>query len=264
VASYSVSLHATVTIEDTPVRSLLEFVDLDQHVRPEAEPALFPSFVSTLGSTNVDLDEFQITIDAESTGAAIFTGAGEPAVAEAITRSLGVLGIVNSSDLGFFLDVRVQGYFEFRGSVDRDVSEVATTNFALGFWGSGLDGLPSDPFLVSYYTSTRDEGIDTEFDLVTSTFLLGIDETYSVLIPPSFSEPEPGVIEIEIFELGILGQAGGQALSLYDGMSPRILADFDPGPDLLLPSDFFVPEPASCVLLLVAAMGMVCCRVGVR
>jgi hypothetical protein len=260
VASYGVSLHATVTIEDTPVRSLLGFVDLDQHVRPAEEPTLFPSFVSTLGSTNVDLDDFQITIDAESTGAAFFTGAGEPASAEAITRSLGVLGIVNSSDLGFFLDVRVQGYFEFRGSVDQDLSEVAGTNFALSFWGSALDGLPSHPFLVSYYTSTRDEGIDTEFDLVTSTFLLGIDETYSILIPPSFSEPEPGVIAIEIFELGILGQAGGQALSLYDGMSPRILADFDPGPDLQLPSEFFVPEPASCVLLLVAAIGTVCCR----
>ena len=175
-----------------------------------------------------------------------------------------MLGIINSSDLGFFLDVRIEGFFEFQGSVDVDMSEVASTIFALSFWGSLLDGLPSDPFLVFERTSTRDAGIDTDFDLVTSTFLLGVDQTYSVLIPPSFREPEPGVIEIEIFELGILGQAGGQALSLYDGMSPRILADFELGPDPLLPSEFVIPEPASCALFLVAAIAMVSCYVRER
>ena len=230
-ASYSVSLHTTMTIEDTPTAGLVEVLGHDQTFPSESSTTGFPSFANVTTSADYDASTRTLTIDAEANGAAVFTGGDvEQAIASSLARAASTLVLVNPSDrFTWMLDISVSATISITATPDY-TSDYVETYFALGFVGNNLDGIPDEGIVIPLNEmNTREDGFENGYDLVTNTFLLGVDTTFSVAIPPSFENFET-TGEIEEYDLGLFGQAGGAASSWYDGDGPLIIAA--PPPDL--------------------------------
>jgi hypothetical protein len=164
-------------------------------------------------------------------------------------------GLVNPTDFGFFVDLTVTTFFEYSASIDEGASEYAETLFGVSFFGDALDGLPPDGEIGSVRTPVRERLVPTPgpaiYELTTTSFLLGLTESFSVLVPPSVRDVGDGTIEVRIFNLGVALLAGGEAVSLFDGATLiRLEAeDIPPGPADYEPGELMVPEPGTGLLL---------------
>lgn len=219
---------------------------------------VFPSFVVPERTATGDTATASATFLAASTGAARYTGGPDAAVVSGRTVSGGGFTFVNETDFGFFVDVTVRGFFEFTMSVDEGLAETADTHVMMQFVGNNLDGMPEDGLMGFHNTSTRPGGSAVAgpafFDFVSSSQILGFEETYSILIPPTI-QVNGSEILIQPVSLGVAGVAQGRAISLYeDGDNFIVYEDDDPGPPftLLSPDDIGppIPEPGVASMLL--------------
>lgn len=257
VAEYEASVEATMTFTGTLASPILRFSGGFQDVTTDNETSGFPTFITPNGSVDVDAAARSVAVTASSLGVAPFVGGDDPADVAGMTRLAGTLGLFNpTEDFDFLVNVRVEAFFTFRGVVDSDAAERAANAVSLGFVGSNLEGLPTDGLLYSTRPSTRDDGISTSFDFVTSLFVLAIERDYVVVVPPSILTTSPGVQQRITHDLGLLAQAGGQATSLFDGPGGRALTFLPPGPELITPRDFVVPEPAGVTTLCLLGGGL--------
>ena len=71
------------------------------------------------------------------------------------------------------------------------------------------------------HVKTTETGSGTGYDLTTSLVLLGVEQTYTLLVPPS---ERPGSDDSRIFGLGLWLHAGGAGASRFDGTTPLILS----------------------------------------
>ena len=232
ISGFAVTIHATMTLEG-PVADIIAVLDVTEDVTDESSTTGFPSFTNSSGSVSYDPATHTLTVIARSNGAANFAGGIPQAVASAVSRVRGTLGLINpSQDIGFFLDIRVHATMEYAGSLSHP-AEYAETLFDIQFAGNRLDGLPADGVLVpTERTSTLNPGLENGYDLVTTTEILGLEERYTVRIPPG----GPG---FEILDLGLFLQAGGAAASRVDG-STVLALEFLPEPPTVLSEPEFV------------------------
>jgi hypothetical protein len=119
----------------------------------------------------------------------------------------------------------------------------------IAHYGSLLEGLHDPLFILDESAELRPRTATgpgpRAFDQATTTFLLGADESYSLLIPPTFVVHESDdeiVIEARIHEVGILVHAGGEAASIFGGATSLVMDEGAPGPDPIDPAEF-PPSP---------------------
>jgi hypothetical protein len=251
LATYRCFGDVTLEISGGPLDAgLLTVYDTYSSIHDEDNDPAFPSFVIPESDVTFGPDQRSARVRVASTGAANPTGGAEPVHAEGATYTAASFGIVNSTDLGFFLDVTIRGSFEYAASVDDGYQENAGTRFIVSHFGSALEGL-HDPLSIVYVSRhvrppLHPEGGPLAFDLATTTFVLGADENYSLLIPPSFvvddSDDDDIVITISIYDVGIWVQAGGESISLLGGATSLVLEEGEPGPDPVDPA-LFPPPP---------------------
>jgi hypothetical protein len=231
ISQYVVSVHATLTLEG-PAADLITVLDVADHVAPESDSTGLPSFANSTGSVSWDPDTRTLTVIAQSNGAANFAGGIPQAIAYGISRVRGTIGLINPfQDIGFLLEVRVHATFEFAGLLS-DPAEYAETVFDLQFAGTVFEGLPADGRLVTEdRTTTADPGLGNGFDLLTTTEFLGVEETYTIVIPPGGSG-------LDILDLGLFVQAGGATASRVDGTTVLALEYLPEAPAVLLEDQF--------------------------
>ncbi|MEM0914810.1 MAG: hypothetical protein AAGK09_09400 [Planctomycetota bacterium] len=261
VASASAALEVTVEFGGVPIDGgLIQLVNptIDTLFDELEDSTGFPSFwtpEAELTSTDTSFD-----LVVASTSSAVDTGGPLIDVAESggVTRAAATYGVINpSADLSFLIDVTVRGFFTFSGNVDRDSAEIATNVLSLNLQGDPLPGF-DDPTQLTQFASTRDNGISPgadAFSFVSSTTILGFEENYSVLIPPS----QQGSL-FNVWSIGVFAQAGTSTASAFEDDSNFItIGDDDLGELEILPE---IPEPATATLLLAAALGLAGRRTG--
>jgi hypothetical protein len=237
LATYRTSGDVTLEISGAPLDAgLLLVYDTFSRIQDRDNDPAFPSFVIPESDVTFSSDERSARVRVASTGAANYAGGADAAHAEGDTFSVAAFGIVNPTDLGFFLDVSIRGSFQYAASVDDGFQENAGTRFIISHWGSALEGL-HDPLSIVYASRflrapLHPAGGPLAFDLVTTTFVLGADEDYSLLIPPSFvvDESDGVVITTTIHEVGIQVHAGGEATSILGGATSLVVDEAEPGP----------------------------------
>ncbi len=240
IADYRVRMLATIELGGVPVESgLLHVVEYHDDVMTREETPGFPSFTLPESMIDGSAASRTATIDIANTGAANFISGPDPAIIVGGTSGLAQFGVVNFTDLGFFLDVTVTGFMEYSGHVEHDGAEWVETTFDLSFAGDVLAGLPADGAITNVRTNTR-EPTDPPivgpngFDLITSTQILGVPENYSVFIPPSVDGAS-----IRVWTIGIFAQVLGNAASRLGG-SALLASEIRPSPD----GPFVTCEPA--------------------
>jgi hypothetical protein len=231
ISQYVVSAHATLTL-DAPVADLLAVLDVSDDVATEDGSTQLPSFSNSSGSVSYDPDTHTLTVIAASNGVANFAGGIPQAIGSGIVRAHGTIGLINPfADIGFLLEIRVHATFEYAGLLSHP-AEWAETLFDLQFAGTPFAGLPEDGRLVvEERTSTADPGLENGFDLLTTTAFLGVEETYTVFIPPGGST-------FDILDLGLFVQAGGSTASRVDGSTILALAYLPESPAALTEDEF--------------------------
>lgn len=225
-ATHRTSAVFTMTIVSDPVLEILFINDVFEVDNSDQDDALFPSFTVNETSASYAPDTHVLTVNAHSNSRALFTGREEPSagIAGGTARIEGALEVFNgSSDFGFFLDVRVHGQIEVEGALDHP-SEYAEAFYRAEFVGNRLDGLPSLPMIDTTRHDTESPSTLNGYDFVTTTEILGVNETYSILIPPSI-EYSGDVINLHFYRIGLFVQAGGAASSRFVDGSNFIIAE---------------------------------------
>ena len=223
------------------------------------DPPAFPSYVTPERTASGDAATASASFFAASTGAARYTSGPDAAAVSGRTASGGGFTLVNESDFGFFVDVTVRGFFETTTSVDEGASEYAETHAMLQFVGDNLNGMPEDGLIGFYNTAVRPRHTAASGPIFlqsqTSSQILGFQETYSILIPPTF-QVNGSEVMIHPVSLGVAGVAQGQAISLYRDEDNFIVYEVDdprPAYTLLAKDEIGppIPEPGAAVLLVV-------------
>lgn len=231
-AMHRASVVFTMTIVSEPVLEILSITDVIEQDLSESGAALFPSFTINEASASYAPDTRVLTINANSNGRALYTGREEPGsgIQSGAARAVGQLEFFNPSGLGFFVDVRVHGQIEVEGALDHS-SEYAETGYRVEFVGNRLDGLPSSPLINTTRNDTVSPLTINGYNFITTTEILGVNETYTILIPPSI-EIIGEVINVRLYSFGLFVQALGASYSRFlDGSSsiisePVTSADF--------------------------------------
>lgn len=227
ISTFSTRVVIQLIIEGGPVPEIIQVVDLTESDLSEAGDTGFPSFTNIEKSAEYDPDTRTLTVEILTNGAANYAGGIDRAIANAMGRVAGSLGLVNPSEFGFFLDVRVTGYIEVAGWLS-NLAEYAETFYSIQVVGDLLEGIPEDgELLPGEWISTRDDPPLGSYDFIIDTTFLGIDETFSVLIPPSVSVESGSDVTFRIYSLGVFGHAGGAAASHVFGSTIVAIEDDD-------------------------------------
>ena len=235
-AEFSVRIHATIQLLG-PVADIVHVLDVYQDFQDAPSTTGLPSFTNSSGSATWDPDTKTLTVVAEVSGAARYTGTPDAATASNAARMLATLGIINPfQDIGWLLEVRVQAFFEDSGLVELGPSELARTFFDLQFAGSRLGGIPTDGQIVpTIRTSTRDPGLEAGYDLATTIAFLGLEEDFTLVIPP-------GGDGFEILDVGLFAQAGGNAVSFLSSSSSMPLEFLPEPPEVITAQQLLDPD----------------------
>jgi len=217
-----------------------------------------------VGSTGFTPDGFiqsipiahTLIVEAIGRGTATWSGSGDAAKGSGIARAAGTLSLLNNSPDPLDVDVliRIPGQkrllggglegnaYAQDGSVDNDASEVSQSVIAISLIGSRLPGIPEDlatDFLLSAELGTRDPLVGTNYDIIGLLF----ERRFTVTLPGAEGTT------FEFFDLGLRVEAGGQALSLFDGASSEALVA-EPFPFDLGSRSLPIPEPSTLACLL--------------
>jgi hypothetical protein len=219
-SSYEARAEATIEVSgsfvDAGVINILDFLSF--RGGDDNGPDL-PNSVNRDSTAEGDTLTRRARVQATNSGFAFHTGEGSLTKVESQSWAAGEFGVVNLTDFGFFVDLTVRGYFGFRGSVQDGNRENASAWYRLRFIGDSLEGYPEDGRILSHRRDVRPPLMPAPgphgFDLATSTFVSGVPETYSVLVPPSLEVVNAGRIDIHIYTVGLQVWAGGEAASAF-------------------------------------------------
>jgi hypothetical protein len=236
IAEFSSRIHATIQLLG-PVADIVQVLDVYQDLEDSPSTTGLPSFTNSSGSATWDPDTKTLTVIAEVNGAASYTGTPDPALVSDVARMVATLGIINpSQDIGWLLEVRVQAFIEDSGLVEEGLAEIARTFFDLQFAGSRLAGLPTDGQIVpTIRTSTRDPGLEAGYDLATTIAFLGLEEDFTVVIPPGGSG-------FEILDVGLFLQVGGAATSALSSSTSMPLEFLPEPPEVITAEQLLDPD----------------------
>lgn len=259
VVTYSVQTTMNFSFDGPAIDAgIINVVDFWTDDFTSGEMPDFPSFVTPEFEITGSAASRSMTAVAASTGAARYLSGPDPARAQGRTVAGGGFGLVNTSEFGFFVDVNVTAFFEFQASVDEGLSEYAYTNYGIQFVGNALEGMPDDGFIGAGIQEIREAGESVSgplaYDAVSSSFILGYQEDFSILIPPSLRDLGGGVVEFEVYDLGAAAFAGGLGVSFYEDSSSFIVLDPNAIPDDFPPINFvdgdrILPEPGTLAML---------------